>query len=126
MTRLRDLRVIVAPSLLGAGAGLEVARRNTRRLFQAGVALAVASEGGDALREADLLMESGVPPLDVLVAATRNGAMALELQDRGTISADKRGDLLLLSANPAEDIKNLRRVALRMYAGELVREAGAR
>ncbi len=119
ISKLRDLRIVVAPSLENAGAGLEVAKRNTRRLFQAGVLLAVASEGGDPLHEAELLSEAGVPPLDVIVAATRNGAMALhQLDDRGTIEAERRADLLLLSANPAEDIKNLRKVALRVVAGQ--------
>jgi imidazolonepropionase-like amidohydrolase len=119
VSRLRDLRIVVAPSLANAGAGFEIARHNTRRLFQAGVPLAVASEGGDPYRETELMVEAGVPPLDVIVAATRNGAIALhQLEDRGTIAADRRADLLLVSANPAEDIKNLRRVALRMVAGE--------
>ena len=122
VTRLRDLRIVVAPALAQAGSSLEVARRNTRRLFQAGVLLAVASEGSDPIREAELLVEAGVPPLDAIVAATHNGAMALrQIEQRGTIEAEKRADLLLLSANPGEDIRNLRRVALRMVAGEWVR-----
>jgi imidazolonepropionase-like amidohydrolase len=122
VARLRDLRIVVAPALANAGSKLEIARRNTRRLFQAGVLLAVASEGGDPIHEAELLVEAGVPPLDAIVAATHNGAMALrQLEQRGTIEAGKRADLLLLSANPGEDIRNLRRVALRMIAGEWVR-----
>jgi len=122
VARLRDLRIVIAPALANAGSSLEVARRNTRRLFQAGVPLAVASEGGDPIHEAELLVEAGVPPLDAIVAATHNGAMALgQLEQRGTIEAGKRADLLLLSANPGEDIRNLRRVVLRMVAGEWVR-----
>jgi len=122
VSRMRDLRIVLAPSLGNAGAGLEIARHNTLRLFQAGVALAVASEGGDPLRETELLVEAGVPPMDVIVAATRNGAIALhQLEERGTIEAEKHADLLLVSANPAEDIKNLRRVALRMVAGQWAR-----
>jgi imidazolonepropionase-like amidohydrolase len=118
VSKLRDLRIVVAPSLGNAGASLEIAKRNTRRLFQGGVLLAVASEGGDPLHETELLVEAGVPPLDAIVAATRNGAMALgQLEDRGTIEAEKRADLLMVSANPAEDIKNLKKVALRMVGG---------
>jgi imidazolonepropionase-like amidohydrolase len=115
LARLRDLRVFFAPALVAAGAQLEVAKRNTRRLFAAGVPIAVASAGGDLLRETELLVEAGIPPLDTIVAATRNGAAALrQLEEAGTIQAGKRADLLLLSANPGEDIRNLRRVALRM------------
>ena len=118
LTKLRDLRIIVAPGLSKAGSNLDVAKRNTRRMFQAGVPLAVASQGSDPLHEAELLVEAGVPPLDVIVAATRNGAMALrQLDQRGTIEEGKQADLVLVLANPGEDIRNLRRVALRMTAG---------
>jgi imidazolonepropionase-like amidohydrolase len=118
----RDLQIVVAPSLGKAGARLDIARRNTRRLFEAGVPLAVASQGGDAVHEIELLVEAGVPPLDAIVAATHNGAMALgELAQRGTIEPGRRADLLLLSANPGEDVRNLRRVDLKLAAGEVVR-----
>jgi len=118
VSQLRDLKVVVAPSLVTAGSALEVARRNTRRLFTAGVAMAVAGNG-DALREAELLADAGIPPLDVIVAATRNGALALgQLDRRGTIQPGKRADLWLLTANPGEDIRNLRKVARRMENGQ--------
>ena len=113
MAHLRDLRIVFAPALRSAGSGLEVAKRNTRKLFQAGVPLAVAS-GGDVQAELEMLADAGVPPLDVLVAATRNGAAALRQSDAGTIEEGKRADLLLLSANPGEDIRNLRRIAMRI------------
>jgi len=122
LARLRDLRVVVAPALGRAGADLEIAKRNTRRLFQSGVLLAVASEGGDPYREAETLVDAGVPPLDAIVAATRNGAMALhQLDQRGTIEPGKRADLVMVSANPGEDIANWRRVVLRMADGEWVK-----
>lgn len=122
VARLRDLRIVVAPALGTSGTALEIAKRNTRRLFQAGVLIALASDGGDALLEAELLVEAGLPPLDAIVAATRNGAIALrQLERRGTIQPGKRADLVLLSAHPGEDIRNLRRVALRMVDGEWVK-----
>jgi imidazolonepropionase-like amidohydrolase len=43
------------------------------------------------------------------------------LNQTGTVQAGKRADLLLLSANPGEDIRNLRKVALRMSAGAWVK-----
>ena len=84
--------------------------------------IAVASNGGDAAREPELLVEAGIPSLDIIVAATRNSAGALQkLNQTGTVQAGKRADLLLLSANPGEDIRNLRKVALRMSAGAWVK-----
>jgi imidazolonepropionase-like amidohydrolase len=122
ISRLRDLRIFFAPALVSEGASLEIAKRNTRRLFSAGVPIAVASNGGDASREPELLVDAGIPPLDTIVAATRNSAAALgKLSETGTIQAGKRADMLLLSANPGEDIRNLRKVALRMSAGNWVK-----
>jgi imidazolonepropionase-like amidohydrolase len=66
----------------------------------------------------DLMVEAGLSPADVLVAATRNGAAALhDLDQAGTIEPGKRADLLLLSANPAEDIRNLRKTDRGMRGG---------
>jgi imidazolonepropionase-like amidohydrolase len=121
---LSTLQIFVAPQLVAVGPGpqLDVAKRNARHLFSAGIPIAVASAGGDIRRETELLVDAGIPPLDVIVAATRHGAAALrQLNEAGTIQAGKRADLLLLSANPGDDIRNLTRVALRMSAGDWVR-----
>ena len=124
VARLSTLQIFMAPQLVAAGPQLEVAQRNARRLFAAGIPIAIASAGGNGgiQRETELLVDAGIPPLDVIVAATRHGAAALrQLNQAGTIQAGKRADLLLLSANPGDDIRNLARVALRMSAGEWVR-----
>ena len=116
VAKLRDLRITFAPALAGNGPNPEIAKRNTLRLFQAGVPIALAS-GVDALREMELLVEAGIPPLDAIVAGTRNGAAALHDDTRGTIEPGKRANLLLLAAHPGEDIRNLRKVALRINEG---------
>ena len=118
VARLRDLRIVVAPALAASGPSLAAAERNTLRLFRAGVPIAAASEGGDLQRELELLAAAGIPPLDVIVAATRNGALALHDPSRGAIEPGKRADLLVLTANPGADIANLRRIGLRMSGGE--------
>jgi imidazolonepropionase-like amidohydrolase len=110
LATLRNLRIVFAPALAVAGDRMEVAKRNTRRLFQAGVSIAVAADGHDAQHEIELLQDAGLPPLDAIVAATRNGA----------IQPGKPANLLLLSANPGEDVRNLRKVALKMVNGEWV------
>ncbi|HEY1342355.1 MAG TPA: hypothetical protein VGF59_32835 [Bryobacteraceae bacterium] len=121
--RMRNLKIVFAPALASAGADLEIDKRNTARMFRAGIPIAAASRGGDLYREADLLSEAGIPAGDVIVCLTQNGALALhELEQRGTIQAGKRADLLLLSANPGEDTRNLRRVAGRMRAGDWIRQ----
>jgi len=119
VARLRDLRIVFVPMLAEERnpAALTVAERNTKRLAEGGALIAVGS-GRDPYREMDLLVEAGLSPADVLVAATRNGAAALHALDReGTVEPGKRSDLLVLSANPVEDIRNLRKVERVMRAG---------
>jgi imidazolonepropionase-like amidohydrolase len=116
LAKLRDLRITFAPALAAAGPNVEAAKRNTLRFFRAGIPLALAS-GIDPQREMELLADAGIPPLDTIVMATRNGAAALQDTQRGTIQPGKLANLLLLSAPPGEDIRNLGRVALRITAG---------
>ena len=122
VARLRDLRIVFVPMLAeehDAGA-FALAKSNTKLLADGGVLIAVGSTG-DTQREMELLVEAGLSPADVLVAATRNGAAALqETGHTGTIEPGKRADLLLLSANPAEDIRNLRKVDRSMRDGAWV------
>uniref|UniRef100_Q02A12 Amidohydrolase n=1 Tax=Solibacter usitatus (strain Ellin6076) TaxID=234267 RepID=Q02A12_SOLUE len=114
LAKLRDLRITFAPAL--AGGSNEVGKRNTLRLFHAGVPLALAA-GVDPQREMELLVDAGIPPLDAIVAGTRNSAAALQDPQRGTIQPGKLANLLVLSAPPGEDIRNLSRVALRITSG---------
>jgi imidazolonepropionase-like amidohydrolase len=89
--------------------GRSVLLSNAGRLYRAGVPLAVGTNGGNLgmlqgpsfHRELALLAEAGMPLGDVLVAATRNGALALGLlQERGTIERGKAADFLVLSEDP--------------------------
>ncbi len=69
--------------------------------------------------EMRLLVEAGIPPLEVLGMATRNGAIALgQLHERGTIEIGKRADFLVLEANPAADIRNARRISFVVIDGD--------
>jgi imidazolonepropionase-like amidohydrolase len=110
----------------------ERAKRNTRKLAEGGVLIGVGSDGGSGLdfpglmthREVELLVEAGLSPMDAIVAATKNGALALRKADElGTIEAGRRADLMLLSANPLEDVRNLRQIDRLMVNGEWVERA---
>jgi imidazolonepropionase-like amidohydrolase len=107
----------------------ERAKRNTRKLAAGGVLIGVGSDGGSALdfpglmthREVELLVDAGLSPMDAIVAATRNGALALKKGDElGTIEPGRRADLMLVSANPLEDVRNLRKIDRLMLDGEWV------
>ncbi|HJT78008.1 MAG TPA: amidohydrolase family protein, partial [Gemmataceae bacterium] len=52
-----------------------------------------------------LVQLAGCRPLDVLVAATRQGAVAMGMHDRiGTLEAGKLADLIVVEGNPLHDI----------------------
>ena len=114
-----------------ANARLEFDRaaRNTRKLAQAGVLIAAGSDGGSSIdfpglmthRELELLAAAGFTPMEVITAATKNGAIALnESRELGTVEPGKRADLLLVAADPLKDIKNLRRISRVMANGAWV------
>lgn len=60
------------------------------------------------VRELELLREAGFHPLEVIRAATLNGAEALGMDDQiGTVSVGKKADLVLVEENPLENFKVL-------------------
>lgn len=61
--------------------------------------------------EMRLLVDAGLPPVAALQAATMNAARAMRRDNRvGTIDVGKLADMVLLDANPLEDITNVRRI----------------
>jgi len=82
------------------------------------VAMPWITPGVSFHRELELLVSSGIPPLDVLTIGTRNGARALGISDEvGTVEAGKRADLLVLRADPLKDIRNTREIDLVIMNG---------
>jgi len=67
------------------------------------------------------LVELGMTPAQAIVAATRNGALAMRMQDQlGTVESGKFADLLLLGGDPLADIHNVRKLALVIKNGTVI------
>jgi imidazolonepropionase-like amidohydrolase len=99
---------------------------NLMKVHRAGIPIAMGTDAGNPLTlhgpsvflEMDAMQRAGLTPMEVLVAATRNGAQAMgRLADVGTIEPGKIADLVVLSADPTTDIANARRIELVVRAG---------
>ena len=70
--------------------------------------------------ELELLVDSGFTPMEALQTATRNPARYFgRLKDMGTIEPGKLADLVLLSANPLDDIRSTRKIAVVILRGRV-------
>ena len=108
---------------------------NAERLMRAramGVKIAFGSDEyydvpGMTRGEASLLtlqayQEAGMPAIDVLRAATVNGADLLGLRDRiGALEPGKVADIIAVEGNPLDDVKVLRKTRFVMKAGQIIK-----
>ena len=104
---------------------LEIA---VKRMADAGVCLGVGCDSGIPFlpygecvhTEMELLVELGLPPLEVLCIATRDNAKLFRLDNTlGTIKAGKLADLVVLDADPLSDIRNTRQICLVIKEGRI-------
>jgi imidazolonepropionase-like amidohydrolase len=119
-----------------------VHRANAERLVREGCLISVATDndlgtavefdkdptawrarepGVGTLISIEGLVELGMTPLQAITAATKHGAMASKaLADYGTLETGKFADLLVLTANPLDNIANIRKLETVMKEGTVV------
>jgi imidazolonepropionase-like amidohydrolase len=93
-----------------------------RALHAAGIPMVAGTDqtipGYSLHREMEIYVEAGFSPLEALQAATIEPARALGVEaESGSLTAGKRGDVLLLDADPLADIHNTRKVWRTVAAG---------
>lgn len=105
-----------------------VAQENLRMIHAAGGVLALGTDqtiGPAVHREMELLVAAGIAPLDVITIATLNGARFLGMADRlGSVETGKIADLLIVDADPTEDIGNAKRISHVIKGGKILDRAG--
>lgn len=118
----------VAPETLALNQ--RVARRSVElvgALHRAGVPLLAGTDSTDAFvvagfslhQEMELLVAAGLTPLQALQSATLNAArFQAQGSERGSVDKGRVADLVLLDANPLEDIRNTRRIAGVVVGGK--------
>ena len=105
-----------------------------KKLKRAGVRMAV---GTDTIyeymnqlpelyfEEVERFVKNGYTEMEAIEAATRIGAAVCDAADRlGTIERGKLADLLVLEADPLEDIRNLRRIEMIIQEGKIIKGFG--
>jgi imidazolonepropionase-like amidohydrolase len=110
-------------------------QRTLARLNAAGVTIVLGTDDGavrdhfyayTAHRELRLMVEAGMSPAQGLTAATKTSADVLRLTDRGRLEPGSRADLLVLDANPLDDIAHTTRIAAVYQNGVAVDRAALR
>jgi imidazolonepropionase-like amidohydrolase len=112
-----------------AQASYGIQARNLAKMNAAGVKIALGTDGNISWAhhvEMEDMVVAGMTPSQVIVASTRNAAEFMRLTDRGTIATGKVADLLVLDANPLDDIKNTRKIAAVYLRGTALDRAALR
>ena len=105
----------------------EGSRKAVAQAMEAGVQLALGTDAGGGAarhgriaREAELMVEAGMKPSQALAAGTAVAAKLIGETERGTIEEGKVADMVLLDADPLENIGGLRLVAAVFQGGRRV------
>lgn len=121
--------ILASPATATARNSVEMNLRNLAILHAAGVAIGFGTDSGAfplrvpgfaEHRELELMCAAGLTPLEVITIATSRSAQLLQLDDRGLVQAGKRADLVVLEADPSDDIRQVHQIHAVWQAGQPV------
>jgi len=121
-------QVAVEPDTAHGRAWYEMAKKNLKTLYDAGVKIGFGTDTGPPRRiqgyfeqiELERMAEAGLTPAQIIPIATKNAADFLGATDIGTLQKGKWADLLVLGKDPVADIKNVRTIETVWIAGNKV------
>jgi len=108
---------------------VEIRQDGLRRYLAAGGKVAMGSDFGATERipqgmplpELQRMVEFGMTPMQVIVAATSHAAQVCNLGDRlGTLETGKQADVIVVKGNPLEDIQAMGEVIIVIKNGEVI------
>ena len=105
-----------------------VAQDNVKPFNEVGGVVVLGTDqnlGAAVHRELELLVDGGIPTLDAIKIASLNGARFLGMEeDLGSLEKGKFADVVLLTADPAADIKNTTQIDTVIKAGRIIDRSG--
>ncbi|MGH7798344.1 MAG: amidohydrolase family protein [Candidatus Binatia bacterium] len=128
-TKIRD-RQAKNPQRGLIKAGFEMNKINLKKLADAGVRIALGTDSGGAAdrffvqgysehREMELMVQSGMTPMQVIQSFSRGASEALGIdKDFGTLAKGKAADLLVVDKDPLENIANMRAIQAIYLGGK--------
>ena len=104
------------------------ANKNLKILSDAGITIAMGTDSGVANNpgrwqgyfeqvEMEMMNKAGMSPMKVIVASTGDAAKVMGLKNVGTLQAGNWADLVVLRANPLDNIRNTRMIDSVWIAG---------
>jgi len=107
---------------------MEAMPKSFMMAYKAGVKIAAGTDyfgppmraHGDNADEAITMVKYGMKPMDAILAATRNAAECIGVENIvGTVEAGKLADIIGVEGNPLEDITVLKKVEFVMKEGKI-------
>jgi imidazolonepropionase-like amidohydrolase len=124
ITRMLNIERLIRSCLANASAAIVT-------MHQSGIPIVVGTDasswpvflnffhGTSTIREIELLVGAGMPPVDVIASATRIPAEMMGLEQLiGTIELGKRADLVVVRGDPLKNVSALKSVAWTIKDGE--------
>jgi len=103
---------------------------NMKAVYDAGIRVGFGTDSGAYVtripgfsehRELEDMVQAGLTPMQAIVCATQNNAALLGIEaTRGTLRPGKRADLIVLAANPLDDITNTRSIVTIFHDGRTI------
>ena len=97
--------------------------RNLKRLSDANVRIVLGTDGNVPWaphQEMESMAASGMTPMQVITASTSRAAEFMRLNNQGSLQAGKSADMIVLDANPLDNITNTRRLNAVYHKGQAV------
>jgi imidazolonepropionase-like amidohydrolase len=94
--------------------------RNLKRLYDAGVTILMGTDGNTPWAphlELEDMVDSGMTPMDAIIAATHNSAEFLRMNS-GVLAPGLDADFIVLDANPLDNISNTHMISSVYIGGE--------